>query len=210
MPKSARLGLAKPQWKGLLRVCHPKLLCLHYSPSMKATTIPMNMPFAEADLSSHILWTCPYMWQDQFNLQEKGGTPVDMCSLLLSFKAIKRVWSQERSKKSNTSCDKKALYSKKNGTKWPGTDNSARVPKKAHAKNTATFARSMRARTQRTILEIVVSSRKTERKNPISAPLRKAERNPIPQSSLSRSWARKWTGMMQAWVTHFVTPITLP
>ena len=67
--------LAKPQQKGVLRVC-PKLLCLYYSPSVKATTIPMNVPFAEADLVSHkcartrgrisstftrkmgLLWTC--------------------------------------------------------------------------------------------------------------------------------------------------------
>ena len=52
---------------------------------------------------------------------------------------------------------------------------------------TATFARSMGAHTRCTMLAIAVVSRKTERKNPISAPLRKAERNPIPQSSPSRS-----------------------
>ena len=51
-------------------------------------------------------------------------------------------------------------------------------------RNIATFARSMGARTQRTVLEIAVGSRKTEQKNPVSVPLRKAERNPIPQSSL--------------------------
>ena len=54
----------------------PKLLCLHYSPSVKAATIPMNVLFVEADLASHecfpmhgristtftrkvgLLWTC--------------------------------------------------------------------------------------------------------------------------------------------------------
>jgi hypothetical protein len=56
-----------------------------------------------------------------------------MCSLLLSLEAIKRVCGQERSNKSNTSCDEKALHSKKKGMKRPGTDNSARVPKKACA-----------------------------------------------------------------------------
>jgi hypothetical protein len=54
-------------------------------------------------------------------------------------------------------------------------------------RNTATFARSMGARRQCTILEIAVGLRKMERKNPISVPLRKAERNPIPQCSLLRS-----------------------
>jgi hypothetical protein len=32
-----------------------KLPCWYYSPSMKANMIPMNMPFAEADLSNHVL-----------------------------------------------------------------------------------------------------------------------------------------------------------
>jgi hypothetical protein len=52
-----------------------------------------RVPFNEADLVSHILRTCPYMWQDQFNLHEKGGTSVDMCLLLLSLEAIERVCS---------------------------------------------------------------------------------------------------------------------
>ncbi len=38
---------------------------------------------------------------------------------------------QKRSKKSNASRDEKALHSEKKGTKRPGTDNNARVPKKA-------------------------------------------------------------------------------
>jgi hypothetical protein len=37
---------------------------------------------------------------------------------------------EERSKKSNPSCDKKALHSKKKGTKRPGTESPRRVPKK--------------------------------------------------------------------------------
>ncbi len=89
----------------------------------------MNVPFTEADLASHILRMCPYAWQDQYNLHKKGGTPVDMRSLLQSLKAIERVCGQERSKKSNPSCNKKALHSKKKGTKQPGTE-SPRVLKK--------------------------------------------------------------------------------
>ncbi len=42
-----------------------QLPCWYYSPSMKANTIPMNTPFAEADLLSHVLRMCPYAWQDQ-------------------------------------------------------------------------------------------------------------------------------------------------
>jgi hypothetical protein len=32
-----------------------QLPCWYYSPSAKQNTIPMNLPFAKADLSSHIL-----------------------------------------------------------------------------------------------------------------------------------------------------------
>jgi hypothetical protein len=108
--------------------------CWYYSPSVKANTILTNVPFAEADLSSHILQMCPYAWQDQYNVHKKGGTRVDIRSLLLSLKAIKRICGQERSKKSNASRDKKALHSEKKGTKQPGTENTARVPKKARTK----------------------------------------------------------------------------
>jgi hypothetical protein len=106
-----------------------QLPCWYYSPSVNANMIPMNVPFAEADLASHVLRMCPYTWQDQYNLHEKGGTPVDMRSLLQSLEAIERVCGQERSNKSNPSCDKKPLHSKKKGTKQPGTE-SPRVPKK--------------------------------------------------------------------------------
>jgi hypothetical protein len=94
-----------------------QLPCWYYSPSVKANMIPMNLPFAEADLSSHVLRMCPYVWQDQYNLHKKGCTPVGMHSLILSLEAVERARSQERSNKSNASCDKKALHSKKKGTK---------------------------------------------------------------------------------------------
>jgi hypothetical protein len=60
-------------------------------------------------------------------------------------------------------------------------------------RNTVTCARSMGAPTRRTILAAAIVSRKTKRKNLISVPLRKAERNPFPQSSLLCNKARKWT-----------------
>jgi hypothetical protein len=72
---------------------------------------------------------CPYAWQDQYNLHEKGGTPVDMRSLLQSLKAIEGLCGQEISDKSNPSRDEKPLHSEKKGTKRPGTE-SPRVPKK--------------------------------------------------------------------------------
>ncbi len=89
----------------------------------------MNVSFPEADLVSHVLRMCPYKWQDQYNLHEKGGAPTDMRSLLQSLEAIERVCGQEGSAKSNPSRYEKPSGSKKKGTKQPGTESS-RVPKK--------------------------------------------------------------------------------
>ena len=106
-----------------------QLPCWYYSPSVKVKTVPMNVSFAEADLASHVLRMCPYTWQDQYNLHEKGGAPTDIRSLLQSLEAIERVCGQEGSRKSNSSRDEKASHSEKKGTKRPGTE-SPRVPKK--------------------------------------------------------------------------------
>ncbi len=111
-----------------------QLPCWYYSPSVKVKTVPMNMSFPEADLASHVvLPMCPYTWQDQYNLHEKGGAPTDMRSLLQSLEAIERVCGQEGSNKSNPSRNKKPSHSEKKDTKRPGTE-SLRVPKKVRTK----------------------------------------------------------------------------
>ncbi len=124
-----------------------------------------------------------------------------MRSLLLSLEAIERACGQEISNKSNASRDKKASHSKKCGqerskmtvascnekalhsNKWVRSNLVlTTVPesrRKLVPRNTVTFARSMGAHTRSTIIVIAVVLRKTEQKNPISTPLRKAERNPI-------------------------------
>ncbi len=149
-----------------------QLPCWYYSPSLKPNMIPMNVPFTEADLSSPVLRMCPYAWQDQYNLHKKGGTSVDMRSLLLSLKAIKHVCSQERSDKSNASCNTKASHSKKKGTEQPGTEATDRVPKKARAEKHCDLCKKHRD------TYTMHNTRdchwfRTERKNPISAPLKK-------------------------------------
>ena len=106
-----------------------QLPCWYYSPSVNVKTVPMNVSFPEADLASHVLRMCPYAWQDQYNLHEKGGAPTDIRSLLQSLEAIERVCGQEGNAKSNPSRDEKPSGSKKKGTKRPGTE-SPRVPKK--------------------------------------------------------------------------------
>jgi hypothetical protein len=69
-----------------------QLPCWYYSPSYVSRMMPVNVPFSEADLASHVLQMCPHQWQDQYNLQEKGMTPMDMHSLQASLKAIEHVY----------------------------------------------------------------------------------------------------------------------
>jgi hypothetical protein len=62
--------------------------CFYYSPNANASTKPVNVPFTEAELGSHVLHMCPLQWQDQYNMNKKGMTPMDMRSLLTLLEAI--------------------------------------------------------------------------------------------------------------------------
>jgi hypothetical protein len=90
-----------------------------------------NVPFTEADLASHILRMCPHQWHDQYNLQEKGMTPMDMPSLQASLEAIEHVCAPE---KAHAQSNKKASQKSKAGTKQPSTRAVKHVPKKVHFK----------------------------------------------------------------------------
>jgi hypothetical protein len=65
--------------------------CFYYSPHTNASTKLENVPFTEAELGAHVLHMCPLQWQDQYNMNKKGMTPMDMRSLLTLLEAIKRV-----------------------------------------------------------------------------------------------------------------------
>jgi hypothetical protein len=106
-----------------------KLPCWYYSPSYAAGMLQANVPFTEADLASHVLRMCLHQWQDQYNLQEKGMTPMDMHTLLASLKAIERVCTH---KKTPAPSGEKASQKNKAGTKWPNTGATLRFPKKVH------------------------------------------------------------------------------
>jgi hypothetical protein len=92
--------LKKPQRVGIhqfvqrveqLNAYVTQLPCWYYSLSYIAGMMPANVPFKEADLASHILQMCLHHRQDQYNLQEKGMTPIDMRTLQASLEAIERV-----------------------------------------------------------------------------------------------------------------------
>jgi hypothetical protein len=103
--------------------------CFYYSPNVNASTKLENVLFTEAELGSHVLRMCPIQWQDQYNLNKKGMTPMDMHSLLTSFEAIKRIYTHKKAKLESS---KKASYKGEKGKKHPGTKSTARVPKKVH------------------------------------------------------------------------------
>jgi hypothetical protein len=72
--------------------------CFYYSPNANASTKPENILFTEAELGAHVLRMCPIQWQDQYNLNKKGMTPMDMRLLLTSLEAIECVCTYEMGK----------------------------------------------------------------------------------------------------------------
>ena len=102
--------------------------CFYYSPNANASTKPKNVPFTEAELGAHVLRMCPLTWEDQYNLNEQGMTPMDMRSLLTSLEAIERVCTPEKGKSEEKT--QKSSFNGKKGKKRPGTHPTARVPKK--------------------------------------------------------------------------------
>ncbi len=105
--------------------------CFYNSPIFNATTKPENVPFTEAELRSHVLRMCPIQWQYQYNLNEKGMTPMDLHTLLRSLEAIERIYTHGKAKSESS---KEASHKGKKGKKRPGTKSMARVPKKVHFK----------------------------------------------------------------------------
>ncbi len=103
--------------------------CFYYSPNANASTKPENVAFTEAELGVHVLRMCPLAWQDQYNLNKKGMMPLDMRTLLTSLEAIERICTHEKAKQEEKA--EKYSFNGKKGKKRPGTDPTARAPKKA-------------------------------------------------------------------------------
>ncbi len=123
--------LKKPQRVGIRWFIHcveqlnayvAQLPCWYYSLSYNAGMMPANVPFSEADLVSHVLWMCLHQWQDQYNLQEKGMTPMDMRSLQASLKCTHE--------KALVPSGKKASYKNKAGAKRPSNGATKQACKK--------------------------------------------------------------------------------
>jgi hypothetical protein len=151
--------------------------CFYYSPNANASTKPENIQFTEAELGAHVLRMCPIQWQNQYNMNEKGTTWMDMRLLLTLLEVIKRVCTYKKGKSDSfDKSDKSSNKGEKKGRNalvpilWrPG------FPRKSALRSIATYARSMGAHIPRTTLVIVVGLRRPERRNPVSVPPRKAD-----------------------------------
>jgi hypothetical protein len=106
-----------------------QMLCFYYSPNAYASTKPENVLFTEAELGSHVLHLCPIQWQDQYNMNKKDMTPMNMRLLLTLLEAIKHVCTYKKGKSESS---KKISNKGEKGEKHPGTGSTARVPKKVH------------------------------------------------------------------------------
>jgi hypothetical protein len=104
--------------------------CFYYSPHANASTKPKNVSFTEAELGAHVLHMCPLTWQDQYNLNKKGMTPMDMRSLLMSLEAIEHVCTYKKGKSDNFEKSDKFSNKGEKGKKCPGTNSTGWVPKK--------------------------------------------------------------------------------
>jgi hypothetical protein len=105
--------------------------CFYYSPHRNASTKLKNIPFTEAELGAHVLRMCPLPWQDQYNMNKKVMTLMDMQLLLTLLEAIECVCTHERGKPDNEKSENFSYKGEKGKTR-PGTNPTVRVPKKVH------------------------------------------------------------------------------
>jgi hypothetical protein len=108
-----------------------QMSCIFYSSNSNAGTKPKNILFTEAELGSHVLCMCPIQWQDQYNINKKDMMPMDMRSLLILLEAIKHICTYKKGKSESS---KKSSKKDEKGKKHPGTNSTAKVPKKVHFK----------------------------------------------------------------------------
>jgi hypothetical protein len=101
--------------------------CFYYSPNANDSTKPENAPFTEAELGSHVLRMRFLQWQDQYNMNKKGMTPMDMHLFLTLLEAIKCVCIYKKGKLESS---EKSSQKSEKGKKCPGTNSTVRIPKK--------------------------------------------------------------------------------
>jgi hypothetical protein len=120
LKKPQRINVCQFVWRvEQLNAYITQMPCFYYSPNANASTKPENVPFMEAELGAHVLHTCPLPWQDQYNMNEKGMTPMDMRSLLTSLEAIECVCTYEKGKSDTFEKSDKSSNKGEKGKKTP-------------------------------------------------------------------------------------------
>jgi hypothetical protein len=104
--------------------------CFYYGPNVNASTKPENVPFTETELGAHVLRMCPIQWQDQYKMNEKGMTPMDMRLLLTLLEVMECICTYKKGKLDSQEKSEKSSNKGEKGKKRPGTDSTARIPKK--------------------------------------------------------------------------------
>ncbi len=131
LKKPQRINVRQFVWRvEQLNAYIAQMSCFYYSPNANARTKPENVPFTEAELGAHLLCMCPLPWQDQYNMNEKGMTPMDMRLLLTSLEAIECVCTYEKGKLETFKKSDKSSNKGEKGKKRPGTNSTVQVPKK--------------------------------------------------------------------------------
>jgi hypothetical protein len=77
-----------------------------------------------------VLRMCPLLWQDQYNMYEKGMTLMDMRLLLTLLEAIECICTYEKGKSDTFKKSDKSSNKGEKGKKRPGTNSMVQVPKK--------------------------------------------------------------------------------
>jgi hypothetical protein len=104
-----------------------QMLYFYYSPNANTSTKPENVLFTEAELGAHVLRMCPLQWQDQYNMNKKGITPMDMHLLLTFLEAIECICTYKKGKAESS---EKSSHKREKGKKRPGTKAMVWAPKK--------------------------------------------------------------------------------
>jgi hypothetical protein len=133
-----------------------QLSCWYYCRSYNAGMMPTNVLFTKADLVSHVLWMCPHQWQDQYNLQEKGMTPMNMVLFKLLSGLLSTFVPMRRPMRHPV---RKLLTRTRQEPSSPAMVPQSRLPRKSVSRSLGSCARNLGARILRTLPKIAASMR---------------------------------------------------
>jgi hypothetical protein len=144
LKKPQRNGICQfVQWVEQLNAHIAQLPCWYYSPSYNAGMTPENAPLIKAYLASQVLWICPHQWQDQYNLQDKEMTPMDIALFKLLSRLLS-VWVPQRKPMHNPA--RKLLRRTRQEPSSPVLEPRSKFPRESVSRSPANYARNMGVR----------------------------------------------------------------